>query len=135
MTPIVACNKVDQQAKKDGHDGPVRSWHDGDGPLRLTYQPDGERARNPVAKARGRADHDRVSAMRFRHTAYLTERVAGSDHETCVDPVRRCDMLKGGPKVGFDVVLMQLSESDARSTTVRGSQDSADWMTDVDSDE
>jgi hypothetical protein len=101
----------------------------------LTYQLDGERSRDPVAKARGRTDYDRVSAMRFRKTTYLTERVAGSGHEVCVDPVCRCGVLKCGPQFDFDVVLMSVLEHHAGPGSVRGSQHSANGATDVDGNE
>jgi hypothetical protein len=88
-----------------------------------------------VTKTRGRADHHRISVMRFREAAYLSEGVSGSDHELCVDAVGRCDVLDCSPKLGFDVILMSLFERDAGAGAVRGSQESTHWMTDVDGNE
>jgi AcrR family transcriptional regulator len=64
-----------------GYETPRALRHDGDGPLAGPYQPDGERARDPVPGLGGGPDHDGVGADLPRDPVQLSQRVTAGGHE------------------------------------------------------
>src|ERR1700691_3549904 len=64
-----------------GYETPRALGHDGDGPLSGPYQPDGERARDPVAGLGGGPDHDGVGAALPGDPVQLSQRVTAGGHE------------------------------------------------------